>query len=308
MKKNILYVFLISLFFFLFSPFSLLPVLAQNALFSLKSNTVNLELNEAFIVQAFVNTFEEEVNTVHLELEYSSQHLFLKEISFTDSVFPNIVEKDTSMSNTIKLTAFSITPYKGNNGLVASLKFRSKNTGRANIEILPSSKIHLADGSGTDTFNYQTSQKNFQIIISQVGDTSSPSPSPAVSPTISDQDSEPGLEPSIGETIKELFTKPVDFIKEKLLPKAKITPTDEEKDRIYFPENYDQVVDYTQNRQTTFKRFINQFKSIGKILGKTGSKLLVLFFLIVFAFLAVIVFIKVKEKRKNNQPEKTNEH
>ena len=164
----------------------------------------------------------------------------------------------------------------------------------------------MANGLGTDAFNYQSSQKNLQIIISQAGDTSSFSPLPSPDlPVIFNPDSEP----STMEIIKKILTKPVDFIREKLGPKAQVTPADEEKERIYFPENYDQVSNYSENRQTKFKKAMNQFKSLGKILGKTGSNLLVLLFLILFVFLAVVIFIKLKKKRENIQPqEQANEH
>lgn len=310
MKKNIFYSLLTSFLFLFLLPFSPLPVLAQSAEFSLKSDAGSVGLNEAFIAQVFLNTPQAEVNTVHLELEYSSPYLSLQEISFTDSVFPNIVEKDTSASNIIKLTAFTITPYKGNNGLIASLKFKSEGAGKADIDILSSSTIHLADGLGTDVFNHQSPPKKLNLTVSQAGvgggvdeDVFSPPILPYDSPRVSDQDSEP----TFLEAILAILKKPIDFIKEKFAPEAQTVSVDEEKEAIYFPENYDQVADYTKDRQTKFRKLANQGKGIGGELGKTIPKLFALLFVIIFVFIIVVVFIKVKEKRENIKPEQTNE-
>lgn len=242
----------------LFLSLSTSRVSAQSATFSLESTT-KLQVNEVFFVQASINTPQASINTVHLAINYSAENLSLEDISFSDSVFSNVVEKDIGVPGAINLTAFTTTPYKGNHGLIATLKFKTIASGDVNISILPSSKIHLADGKGTDVFDYQISQSSLSFIIEQ---TISPSTSLA--------------------RVFRPFKK-----------KAEVALRDKEKAETLFPEQ--NVVDYTKNSQTKIKRFINQLKST----GKTYVILIILLFIIGLAIIfSIATFIYLSKNSK----------
>lgn len=261
------------IFCFLFSS----SLLAQTATFSLESTVKTPQKGEVFLVQIFVNT-PSEINTVFLELSYPSETFLLEDVSFTGSVLPNIVERDTKTAGRIKLTSFTVTPFVGDHGLYVTLKFKAQEEGGVNISLLPSSKIHLADGKGTDSFNYQASQKSLvEPSLPPTTPVVSPAPTVPTSPTPM-----PGPK-TISEFISNLF-KPAEVPKE-----GKITLEDQELEKVLFPEKG--VTDLTKTPGTGIQKTLNQLKT-----NKTFGYLLIT--LLTFIFGLVIFLLRLKRIRK----------
>ena len=135
------------------------PARAQTASYTLEQSVADPQVNEIFYVKVLVNS-SVEINTVHLEIGYPPQSLKIQDLSLTNSEFPNVIERSIDEAGLIKLTAFTVSPYSGQEGLVATLKFRSLVSGGGSIDILADSKIHQADGLGTDIFSFKTTQSN----------------------------------------------------------------------------------------------------------------------------------------------------
>lgn len=127
-------------------------VFSRNALLTLLASEKDPQAGETVYLQAWVDTAGESINTVHLEIRYDIASLSYLESSFTGSVVPSVVERNTETPGLIKLTGFRTTSFSGQ-GLVTTLKFRALQTDNGKVTLLPSSTIHLADGNGTNAYN-----------------------------------------------------------------------------------------------------------------------------------------------------------
>ncbi len=121
----------------------------QSAQFNLESDQTQISLGNDFVISIYVDTAGQPTNTVFFFFFYPQDKVQFIDSSFTDSKYPNIIERKTE-NGLIKLTSFSSTPYNGNNGLFARLKFRALTNSEATITIENNSKIHANDGKGTD--------------------------------------------------------------------------------------------------------------------------------------------------------------
>jgi len=302
MRKIFLYLFFCFFGLFLFSS----TVLAQGANYSLEASVDKISLNEVFIAQIFISSANE-VNVAHLEIAYSPDKLSLDDISFTNSVLPGVVEKDTSSRGLIKLTSFDADAFQGPHGLLVSLKFKAEAEGLSTIEILPESKIHLADGQGTDVFHYEASKKILYTTIT--GDTSLGGDSSGAENLFPYQSSPSYQTPAeestpktgvakVVEKIASLIKVPIDFVKEKMSDKETVS-TDRAKEELYFPEK--DTVDYTQDRQTKLKKFINEVKVGGSSQKNKmiGLSVLIFILILIIVGLPLFLFLKKKESVEN---------
>jgi hypothetical protein len=138
----------------------------QTAQFNLESDQNQLSLGNDFIVSVYVDTAGQPTNTVFARISYPQDKIQFIDSSFTDSKFPSIVERKTE-NGLIKLTSFTTTPYNGNNGLFARLKFRPILNSEATITIENNSKIHASDGLGTDVSDQTTLPVSLTLYTSE---------------------------------------------------------------------------------------------------------------------------------------------
>lgn len=283
MKKIL---FFLILFFLLLTPRS---VFAQNAYYFLETTSTHIPLQSAFLVQVFVNSGEEPINTIRVGLEYPKTNLSLLETNLATSMFPNLVENNTNEPGIIYLTAFTVNPYQGERGLVATLKFQAIKNGDVKINILPDSKIHVADGIGTNIFNYQETPKSFSVVISsnvggQGGSTASHPPGALPSPA-----SDKAQPPPFFSNISNLINK----ITRKGGVEPEMMPADVEKEKELTADK--NVVDYTVSSQTKAKQFINKLLS-----GKVDSQILYpLLTIIITLAILIIIFFFIKKIKKH---------
>lgn len=128
--------------------------------------TTSILPKNIFAVKLFVNSPFQPVNTVHVVLSYDSSKLNLTNIDFAESLFPNVVERSGSTPGSVTITAFTIDPFTGNQGLIATLEFQTREAGTANIAILDESTIHLGDGSGKNIFD-SDSDKSMSLNVNR---------------------------------------------------------------------------------------------------------------------------------------------
>ena len=126
--------------------------MSQTAQFDIEINQSKLSLGEEFIVSLFIDSGFQLVNTVFTRISYPQDKLEFIDSSFSKSEFDNLVERNTE-PGLIKLTSFTTQPYSGNHGLFVNLKFKPLVKKEAQVIIQPISKIHSADGKGTDITN-----------------------------------------------------------------------------------------------------------------------------------------------------------
>lgn len=274
------------LIFFLLLFLCLFPqkIFAQEktATYTLETPYTNIPLNTPFVVQVYLNTNLSEVNTVHLELTYPSDYLNLSNVSFTASTFPNIVEKDIRNPGVIKLTAYTINPSKGNNRLVTELYFNSKKTGKVEVDVLSTSKVHLADGLGTDIFNFDNSQRLLAVYIKttdMVGGRASLAPGASGSPTGSQTPTIAFSEPKNDNPI-EAVSSFINNLKRQASENVVLGETG--------------VVDFTKSPREQLKHSINQLFS-GKIKNPDVIYYIIIGFLVILGgSIALLLVITIR--------------
>ena len=124
----------------------------QTAQFDVEIKQSNFSLGEEFVVSLFVDSSSQPVNTIFSRISYPQEKLEFIDSSFSNSEFDNLIERKTE-PGLIKLTSFTVQPYSGNHALFVNLKFKPLAEKEAKITIQPISKIHSADGKGTDIAN-----------------------------------------------------------------------------------------------------------------------------------------------------------
>ena len=121
----------------------------QTASFDIEIQQTEIKTDEDFVVSLFIDSGLKPINTVFARLSYPPDQLEFIDSSFSKSEFDNLVERQTE-PGLIKLTSFTAKPYSGNHGLFVNLKFKPLAEKEAQVTIQPISKIHSADGKGTD--------------------------------------------------------------------------------------------------------------------------------------------------------------
>ena len=121
----------------------------QTASFDIEIQQTEIKTGEDFVVSLFIDSTLQPVNTIFARLSYPQDQLEFVDSSFSKSEFDNLVERETE-PGLIKLTSFTAKPYSGNHGLFVNLKFKPLAEKEAQVTIQPISKIHSADGKGTD--------------------------------------------------------------------------------------------------------------------------------------------------------------
>jgi len=121
----------------------------QTASFDIEIQQTELKIGEDFVVSLFIDSAFQPINTIFARLSFSQDKLEFVDSSFSKSEFDNLVERKAE-PGLIKLTSFTAKPYSGNHGLFVNLKFKPLVEKEAQVTIQPISKIHSADGKGTD--------------------------------------------------------------------------------------------------------------------------------------------------------------
>ena len=121
----------------------------QTASFDIEIQQTEIKTGEEFVVSLFIDSAFQPVNTIFARLSYPQDQLEFVDSSFSKSEFDNLVERQTE-PGLIKLTSFTAKPYSGDHGLFVNLKFKPLAKKEAQVTIQPISKIHSADGKGTD--------------------------------------------------------------------------------------------------------------------------------------------------------------
>lgn len=284
--------FLLVFFFLLLTPRS---VFAQNAYYFLETSAQNISPQSAFLVQVFVNSGDKPINTVRLGLQYPKENLSLMQVNMATSMFPNLVENNSSESGVLYLTAFTINPYQGERGLVATLKFQALKNGNAQITILPESKIHVADGNGTNVFNYQEMPNSFGVVIGGGyggggQSENAPSHEPVVLPSPAAEVGPPSILSNIRGIINKLTHKPA--------AEPQMLPQDVEKEKQLTADK--KVVDYTASPQTKVKQLFNKL-TLGKADSQTLFPIILTFVIILFILFIVIVIVLIRKFKHHNE-------
>lgn len=166
-------------------------IFAAEISFDVKTNTV--ALGQQFQVGTILNTSGEEINAVEGKIIFPSDLLGLKEIRDANSIINFWVEKPReTRDNKQGGVAFSgIIPggYHGQNGLLFTLIFVSKQEGQGTVE-LQEAKTLLNDGNGTEA---SLATSPYQFIISKTVS------APAVSPVAVDKEPPESFVPEIGQ-------------------------------------------------------------------------------------------------------------
>jgi hypothetical protein len=138
----------------------------QTAFYSFEIDQANIQTNQDFTVSVFVNT-DQPVNTASTEILYDNQQISFVNVSFSDSVFPNIVEKKTD-TTPLRLTAFTTDHFQQSHGLFARLTFKALQNGNASITLSSNSKIYADDGTGTNVADQTKLPVQLTMNIGQV--------------------------------------------------------------------------------------------------------------------------------------------
>ena len=109
-------------------------------------------VGSTFDVSVLLDTYNNSINTVELNLKFPSNKLIIVKPSGAKSFFSVWFESPT-YSNTegrLNLTGGIPKGISTESGLVTTITFKAKVTGRAVVEVLPSSKVLANDGLGTN--------------------------------------------------------------------------------------------------------------------------------------------------------------
>ena len=144
--KNLL--FLLSTFYFLFSS-----VAAQAATLYAGSGTETVYLGQTFVVDWFIDSQNEEVNTLDLQLQFTPDTLEILEASFAGTVFTLQLD-EIQISNDegwVRVSAGAPGGLHGETLPVFRTVFKAKVEGLAKIIFDENSSLLLNDGIGTPT-------------------------------------------------------------------------------------------------------------------------------------------------------------
>lgn len=149
--------FLLSTFYFLFSVNSVWA-----AQLNFISQIQEISINQQFQIDLVLDTENEEINAVEGKIVLPENLLEVKEIRDGNSIINFWIERPKAKSdNQIIFSGIVPGGYIGENGLIFSAIFQSKNEGEGIIEI-QQAKALLNDGKGTEA---KTKISNFQFSI-----------------------------------------------------------------------------------------------------------------------------------------------
>ena len=134
--------------------FSVLPATAgATASLSLSPSQGAFIVGNTFDISIFVNTNGNDINTVEVEMKFSSETLQIVRPSTGQSFISIWITQPTFSNEEGKVRFAGGLPSPGINttaGLVSTITFRAKAPGVGTIEIMPNSKVLLNDGKGTN--------------------------------------------------------------------------------------------------------------------------------------------------------------
>ncbi len=105
-------------------------------------------IKNKIVIPIYVDTEGESVNAFEVKIKFSDNLIF-RDFQEANSIINFWVEKPIIQNNTLQFSGVSIGGYVGRKGLLTNLIFETKGE-NALIEILPSSKVLLNDGFGTE--------------------------------------------------------------------------------------------------------------------------------------------------------------
>lgn len=144
---------------------------AGTASLSLSPNQGSFVVGNTFDVSIFVNTNGNDINTVEVNLKFSSDTLQIVSPSTGQSFISVWVTQPTFSNEEGTIHFAGGLPSPGINttaGLVSTITFRAKAPGAGTIEILPSSKILLNDGKGTNILT-STAKGSYTLSLAAPG-------------------------------------------------------------------------------------------------------------------------------------------
>jgi hypothetical protein len=114
----------------------------------LESNSKEVMLNSYFQVDVFLNSQDQEVNTLEGSISFPEDLIQLQEIRDGNSIINFWVDKPSIVNNIISFSGIIPGGYKSNNGHVLSLIFEAKRIGNGIIKI-NKAEGYKNDGMGT---------------------------------------------------------------------------------------------------------------------------------------------------------------
>lgn len=160
LKKNNL----IKLLLLIFLYFGFFQV-SNAANLNLTPNIGSYTVGDTITIRLYVNSPNQAINAVSANLLYSKNVLSLVSISKSSSII-NLWAQEPNFSNTngtATLEGIILTGYTGSSGIVATLVFKAKSAGIAEIKF-SSASILANDGEGTNVLN------NFSSAVVTVND------------------------------------------------------------------------------------------------------------------------------------------
>lgn len=122
-------------------------------------------IGKNFVVPLYIDSEFDYINAFEIEIK-ASQDLIFRDWFSSDSIVNFWVEEPYFRDGIIKFSGVSIGGYNGKAGLISNLIFELKNksstTDEIFLEALPSSKVFLNDGFGTEA-GLKTEKKFFKI-------------------------------------------------------------------------------------------------------------------------------------------------
>ena len=169
--RGLLLVIFSVLFYILYSIFPIAAHAAGSASLSLSPGQGTFVVGNTFDVSIFVNTNGNDINTVEANLKFSADTLQIVSPSAGQSFISVWVTQPTFSNEEGMIHFAGGLPSPGINttaGLVSTITFRAKAPGAGVIEILPSSKVLLNDGKGTNILT-STAKGSYQLTLAAPG-------------------------------------------------------------------------------------------------------------------------------------------
>ncbi|GIW64703.1 MAG: hypothetical protein KatS3mg092_0636 [Patescibacteria group bacterium] len=161
--KKIFYEITIIFFFLFFLPF-LREGIVFAAIINFDKTNISVNNNEIFSLQVNIDVGNDEVRSTDIYLNYDANYLQVESVS-NGGFFPTVI-KETSTDNQIYIAGMVDDPgvTKTGSGTIATINFKTKNSGSTTISLnCSSSKIVKAD---IDTTNILDCGQNPSISIS----------------------------------------------------------------------------------------------------------------------------------------------
>ena len=131
----------------------------------LSPDSQNIYQDNSFIAEVRLDTEGQEINTVKVDLRYSSDLLEIVDINNGDSILTLWPKEPFIQNGNISFIAGMPNGFQGQDGLIARLIFRGKETGKGMVSFEENSKVLLNDGLGTESElnflngNYEITEK-----------------------------------------------------------------------------------------------------------------------------------------------------